>query len=63
MIDIKDIENTRECYKLYLATRMLDKNPKNIVTRIIPKRPNPSFADIYHTLKLKIMFGKEVTKE
>lgn len=63
MIDIEDIEKTREHYKLYLAIRMLDKNPKNIVARIIPEKPNLSFADIYHTLKLKIMFGKEVTKE
>lgn len=63
MIDIEDIQKTRECYKLYLAMRLLDKNPKNIVVRIIPEKPNPSLSEIYHTLTLKSIFGKEVTKE
>ena len=63
MIDIEDIQKTREYYKLYLAMRLLDKNPKNIVARIIPEKPNPSLSEIYHTLTLKSKFGKKVTKE
>lgn len=42
MIDIKDIQKTREYYKLYIATRLLDKNPSNIISRIIPEKPNSS---------------------
>lgn len=63
MIDIDDIQKTRKYYKLYLATRLLDKSSKNIVLRIIPKKPNPPFADIYHTLTLDAMFGREFTTQ
>ena len=63
MIDIEDIQKTRKYYKLYLATRLLDKSSKNIVLRIIPKKPNPPFADIYHTLTLDAMFGREFTTQ
>lgn len=64
MIDIDDIQKTREYYKLYVATRLLDKNPSNIASRIIPKKPNPSIREVYYDLVWKTFFGKEqVTKQ
>lgn len=64
MIDIDDVQKTREYYKLYVATRPLDKNPSNIISRIIPKKPNPSIREVYYDLVWKTFFGKEeVTKQ
>lgn len=64
MIDIKDIQKTREYYKLYIATRLLDKNPSNIISRIIPEKPNSSLKEVYYDLVWKTFFEKgEVTKQ
>lgn len=64
MIDIEDIQKMQEYYKLYIAMRLLDKNPKNIASRIIPEKPKPSLREVYDDLVWKTFFGKEeVTKQ
>lgn len=63
MISKDEIEQMRKYYRLSAAINMIDSRPKNIVLRILPKKPNPPFADIYHTLTLDAMFGREFTTQ
>lgn len=63
MIDIEDIQKTKEYYKLYLAMRLLDKNPKNIVARIIPEKPNKSIKKVYNNLMLKSFFVEKIATQ
>lgn len=63
MISKDEIEQMRKYYQLSAAISIIDTRPKNIVLRILPEKPNPSFVDIYHTLTLDAMFGKELTTQ
>ena len=63
MIDIEDIQKTQEYYKLCTAMRLLDKNPKNIVTRIIPEKPNKLIEEVYNNLMLKSFFVEKITTQ
>ena len=63
MISKDEIEQMRKYYRLSAAINMIDSRPKNIVLRILPKKPNPPFADIYHTLTLDAMFCREFTTQ
>lgn len=63
MIDIEDIQKTQEYYKLCTAMRLLDKNPKNIVIRIIPEKPNKLIEEVYNNLMLKLFFVEKITTQ
>lgn len=64
MISKDEIEQMHKYYQLSASIGMIDTRPKNIVLRIIPKKPNPSLREVYDALVSKAFLGKEeITKQ